>query len=115
MVGTHLIIPGGTRVIDAAGKFVIPGGIDASVRLQKPYPKGSTGKFILNTYMLLIGFGILDMSLVKFVFINCSTRTLPLFAPLSLKGLTQCQKSLFVLKGAPGRPFPSDFNTTYLQ
>ena len=46
MVGVHLIIPGGTRVIDAAGKFVIPGGIDASVRLQKPYPKGSTGKCI---------------------------------------------------------------------
>ena len=46
MVGVHLIIPGGTRVIDAAGKFVIPGGIDASVRLQKPYPKGNTGKCI---------------------------------------------------------------------
>ena len=44
MVGTHLIIPGGTRVIDAVGKFVIPGGIDASVRLQKPHPKGNTGK-----------------------------------------------------------------------
>ena len=53
MVGTHLIIPGGTRVIDAAGKFVIPGGIDASVRLQKPYPKGSTGKFIWNASILL--------------------------------------------------------------
>ena len=35
-VGNHLIIPGGTRVIDAAGKLVLPGGIDCSVHLQTP-------------------------------------------------------------------------------
>lgn len=33
-VGTHLIIPGGTRVIDAIGKLVIPGGIDPNVHFQ---------------------------------------------------------------------------------
>ena len=27
-VGSHLDIPGGTRIIDAAGKLVMPGGID---------------------------------------------------------------------------------------
>ena len=27
-VGTHLDIPGGTRIIDAMGKLVMPGGID---------------------------------------------------------------------------------------
>ena len=35
-VGNHLIIPGGTRVIDATGKLVLPGGIDSSVHLQTP-------------------------------------------------------------------------------
>lgn len=35
-IGKHLIIPGGTRVIDATGKFVLPGGVDASVHLQTP-------------------------------------------------------------------------------
>ena len=35
-VGKHLIIPGGTRVIDATGKLVLPGGIDCSVHLQTP-------------------------------------------------------------------------------
>ena len=38
-MGTHLIIPGGTRVIDATGKYVIPGGIDANVHLETPYLK----------------------------------------------------------------------------
>jgi len=35
-VGTHLIIPGGTRVIEAAGKYILPGGIDVNVHLQMP-------------------------------------------------------------------------------
>lgn len=35
-VGNHLIIPGGTRVIDALGKWVIPGGIDPNVHFQTP-------------------------------------------------------------------------------
>ncbi len=36
MVGKHLIIPGGTRVIDATGKFLLPGGIDSNVHFQMP-------------------------------------------------------------------------------
>ena len=35
-MGNHLIIPGGTRTIDATGKFIIPGGIDMNVHLQRP-------------------------------------------------------------------------------
>ena len=35
-VGKHLIIPGGARTVDAAGKFIIPGGIDMNVHLQRP-------------------------------------------------------------------------------
>ena len=35
-VGNHLIIPGGTRVIDASGKYIMPGGIDVNVHLQMP-------------------------------------------------------------------------------
>lgn len=38
-MGSHLIIPGGTRVIDAAGKYVMPGGIDTNVHLETPYLK----------------------------------------------------------------------------
>jgi dihydropyrimidinase len=38
-IGNHLIIPGGTRVIDATGKFIIPGGIDANVHFEMPYLK----------------------------------------------------------------------------
>lgn len=36
-VGNHLIIPGGTRAIDATGKLVLPGGIDADVHFQTPH------------------------------------------------------------------------------
>lgn len=36
MVGNHLIIPGGTRVIDATGKYIFPGGVDINVHLQRP-------------------------------------------------------------------------------
>jgi len=36
LMGNHLIIPGGTRQIDALGKFVLPGGIDMNVALQRP-------------------------------------------------------------------------------
>ena len=35
-IGNHLIIPGGTRVIDANGKLVLPGGIDPNVHFQTP-------------------------------------------------------------------------------
>lgn len=38
-MGSHLIIPGGTRVIDATGKYVIPGGVDANVHFESPYEK----------------------------------------------------------------------------
>jgi dihydropyrimidinase len=30
------LTPGGTRIIDASGKFLLPGGIDANVHLQMP-------------------------------------------------------------------------------
>ena len=43
-MGAHLIIPGGTRVIDATGKYVFPGGIDANVHFETPYVKVSTCK-----------------------------------------------------------------------
>ncbi|KAJ9579318.1 hypothetical protein L9F63_024575, partial [Diploptera punctata] len=33
-LGRNLIIPGGTRIIDARGKYVIPGGIDPHTHLQ---------------------------------------------------------------------------------
>jgi len=36
LMGNHLIIPGGTRQVDATGKFVLPGGIDMNVSLQRP-------------------------------------------------------------------------------
>lgn len=33
-LGRNLIIPGGTRVIDARGKLIIPGGIDPHTHLE---------------------------------------------------------------------------------
>jgi len=36
LMGNHLIIPGGTRTIDATGKYIMPGGIDMNVHLQRP-------------------------------------------------------------------------------
>nr|XP_037288451.1 dihydropyrimidinase-related protein 2-like isoform X1 [Rhipicephalus microplus] len=39
-VGKDLIIPGGTRTIDAKGQLVIPGGIDTATHFQLPLPSG---------------------------------------------------------------------------
>ena len=36
-VGRNLITPGGCRTIDAAGKFVMPGGIDTHTHMQLPF------------------------------------------------------------------------------
>lgn len=33
-LGRNLIIPGGTRVIDARGKYIIPGGIDPHTHFE---------------------------------------------------------------------------------
>jgi len=46
MIGKHLIIPGGTRVIDATGKLLLPGGIDANVHFQMPTSTEGT-RFVL--------------------------------------------------------------------
>ncbi|XP_066282812.1 dihydropyrimidinase-like isoform X2 [Branchiostoma lanceolatum] len=35
-VGTKLATPGGARVLDAAGKLVLPGGVDTNVHFQEP-------------------------------------------------------------------------------
>lgn len=36
-MGTNLIVPGGSRMIDARGKYVMPGGIDTHTHMQLPF------------------------------------------------------------------------------
>jgi dihydropyrimidinase len=36
-IGRNLIIPGGTRCIDARGMYILPGGIDTHTHLQMPF------------------------------------------------------------------------------
>ncbi|XP_060072359.1 dihydropyrimidinase-like isoform X1 [Ylistrum balloti] len=36
-VGNNLVIPGGSRTIDARGKLIIPGGIDTHTHMQLPF------------------------------------------------------------------------------
>ena len=56
MMGNHLIIPGGTRPIDATGKFVLPGGIDLNVHLQRPgYGTQTIDDFYQGTKAALMG------------------------------------------------------------
>ncbi|XP_051546542.1 dihydropyrimidinase-related protein 5-like [Myxocyprinus asiaticus] len=56
LVGRELMIPGGAKVIDAAGKLVIPGGIDASVHLQETFMNATTqDDFYSGTKAALLG------------------------------------------------------------
>jgi len=56
LMGNHLIIPGGTRAIDATGKFVLPGGIDLNVHLQRPgYGTQTIDDFYQGTKAALMG------------------------------------------------------------
>jgi len=56
LMGNHLIIPGGTRSIDATGKLIIPGGIDMNVHLQRPgYGTQTIDDFYQGTKAALAG------------------------------------------------------------
>merc|ERR1712227_1194038 len=56
LMGNHLIIPGGTRQIDATGKFILPGGIDMNVALQRPgYGTQTIDDFYQGTKAALMG------------------------------------------------------------
>jgi len=56
LMGNHLIIPGGTRPIDATGKFILPGGIDMNVALQRPgYGTQTIDDFYQGTKAALMG------------------------------------------------------------
>lgn len=65
MVGNHLIIPGGTRVIDATGKFIFPGGVDLNVHLQRPgYGTQTIDDFYQGTKAALAGGTTMIMDMV---------------------------------------------------
>ncbi|KAL2082591.1 hypothetical protein ACEWY4_022409 [Coilia grayii] len=55
-VGKELMIPGGAKVIDASGKLVMPGGIDASVHLQQNFMNAAVqDDFYSGTKAALLG------------------------------------------------------------
>lgn len=41
-IGKNLIIPGGTRVIDARGRYVLPGGIDPHTHFEMEFMGAKT-------------------------------------------------------------------------
>lgn len=56
MMGNNLVIPGGARVIDAKGKLIMPGGIDASTHLNPaPFSIPSADDFYSGTKGALAG------------------------------------------------------------
>ncbi|XP_077587522.1 dihydropyrimidinase-related protein 5-like isoform X2 [Stigmatopora nigra] len=55
-VGKELMIPGGAKVVDAAGKLVMPGGIDTSVHLDQTFMNATTADdFYSGTKAALAG------------------------------------------------------------
>jgi len=65
MVGNHLIIPGGTRTIDATGKYIMPGGVDLNVHLQRPgYGTQTIDDFYQGTKAALAGGTTMIMDMV---------------------------------------------------
>lgn len=56
-VGPNIQPPAGVRVIDAAGKLVLPGGVDPSTHFQKPSSQGgaSVDDFTVGTKAAVLG------------------------------------------------------------
>ena len=55
-IGDHLSIPDRKKLIDAAGKYIIPGGIDPHVHMHLPTPAGySTDDFFSGSIAALYG------------------------------------------------------------
>lgn len=83
---SDIIVPGGVRVIDAAGKLIIPGGVDPHTHFQLKFGGAvSVDDFYHGTKAAIAGgtttistFNTFPLTIINFIIIECVDATLSL-------------------------------------